>query len=66
MNKGSFKDYHLSDEILKALGGLGYESPTEVQTKVIPLILERIDLVVKSQTGSGKTASFGIPICEAD
>ncbi len=65
MNKDSFKDYHLSDEILKALGGLGYEHPTEVQTKVIPLILERIDLVVKSQTGSGKTASFGIPICEA-
>ena len=65
MNKDSFKDYHLSDEILKALGGLGYEQPTEVQTKVIPLILERIDLVVKSQTGSGKTASFGIPICEA-
>ena len=65
MNKDSFKDYHLSDEILKALGGLGYEHPTEVQTKVIPLVLERIDLVVKSQTGSGKTASFGIPICEA-
>ena len=40
-------------------------NPTEVQTKVIPLVLERIDLVVKSQTGSGKTASFGIPICEA-
>ena len=41
MNKGSFKDYHLSDEILKALTGLGYEHPTEVQTKVIPLVLER-------------------------
>ena len=31
---------------------------------MIPLVLERIDLVVKSQTGSGKTASYGIPICE--
>ena len=64
MNKDSFKDYHLSDEILKALDSLGYEHPTEVQRKVIPLVLEKIDLVVKSQTGSGKTASFGIPICE--
>ena len=58
MNKDSFKDYQLSDEILKALDGLGYENPTEVQTKVIPLVLERMDLVVKSQTGSGKTASY--------
>ena len=64
MNKGSFNDYDLSDEIKKALSGLGYEQPTEVQTKVIPLVLDRLDLVVKSQTGSGKTASYGIPICE--
>ena len=41
MNKGSFKDYRLSDEIQKALSGLGYEHPTEVQTKVIPLVLEK-------------------------
>jgi len=64
MSKSSFKDYHLSDEIIRALSSLEYENPTEVQTKVIPLVLEKIDLVVKSQTGSGKTASYGIPICE--
>lgn len=64
MNKGSFKDYPLSNEIVKALESLKYENPTEVQGKVIPLLLEKIDLVVKSQTGSGKTAAFGIPICE--
>ena len=45
MNKESFKDYHLSDEILKALDGLEYENPTEVQTKVIPLVLERTILL---------------------
>jgi ATP-dependent RNA helicase DeaD len=64
MSKGSFEDYNLSDEIKRALTVLRYESPTEVQIKVIPLALKEQDLVVKSQTGSGKTAAFGIPICE--
>lgn len=64
MSKRSFKDYQLSDEITNALNSLEYQNPTEVQSKVIPLVLEKIDLVVKSQTGSGKTASYGIPICE--
>lgn len=62
--ENSFKDYQLSDEIIKALDSLAYEKPTEVQRKVIPLVLERKDIIVKSQTGSGKTASFGIPICD--
>ncbi|AKL86916.1 DeaD [Bacillus atrophaeus UCMB-5137] len=64
MSKISFKDYTLSAEIVRALEGLGYMSPTEVQQKVMPQALEKKDLVVKSQTGSGKTAAFGIPICE--
>ncbi|WP_088072031.1 DEAD/DEAH box helicase [Gottfriedia luciferensis] len=64
MDKKSFRDYKLSNEIKNALESLGYENPTEVQSKVIPLVLEKHDLVVKSQTGSGKTASYGIPICE--
>ncbi|MBT2679896.1 DEAD/DEAH box helicase [Bacillus sp. ISL-35] len=63
MSNRSFDDYNLSDEIKRALSVLKYESPTEVQEEVIPLALEKQDLVVKSQTGSGKTASFGIPIC---
>jgi ATP-dependent RNA helicase DeaD len=64
MSKRSFEDYNLSDEIKRALDLLKYETPTEVQSEVIPRVLENQDLVVKSQTGSGKTASFGIPICE--
>jgi ATP-dependent RNA helicase DeaD len=64
MNENSFAEYRLSDEIKKALDVLKYNAPTEVQSKVLPLALENNDLVVKSQTGSGKTASFGIPICE--
>ncbi|WP_163100501.1 DEAD/DEAH box helicase [Peribacillus alkalitolerans] len=59
-----FTDYRLSTEIIRALEGLGYKTPTEVQSEVIPVAIEKRDLVVKSQTGSGKTASFGIPICE--
>ena len=60
----TFQKYQLSREVIRALDGLGYSEPTEVQEKVIPDALGRIDLVVKSQTGSGKTAAFGIPICE--
>ncbi|MFL6558943.1 MAG: DEAD/DEAH box helicase [Bacillus sp. (in: firmicutes)] len=64
MSEKSFTDYNLSDEITRALAILKYETPTEVQTEVIPLALKNQDLVVKSQTGSGKTASFAIPICD--
>ncbi len=64
MSENSFAIYQLSDEIERALSLLKYDTPTEVQSKVIPLALENQDLVVKSQTGSGKTASFGIPLCE--
>lgn len=60
----NFSDYNLSEETVRALKGLNYKIPTEVQSKVIPKFLEKKDLVVKSQTGSGKTAAFGIPICE--
>lgn len=60
----TFQDFRLSSEITRALDGLGYTSPTEVQEKVMPAAMARHDLVVKSQTGSGKTAAFGIPICE--
>ncbi|QIW21033.1 ATP-dependent RNA helicase DbpA [Bacillus thuringiensis] len=64
MSKQSFSNYALSKEVRRALTGLGYEHPTEVQGEVIPVALQKKDLVVKSQTGSGKTASFGIPLCE--
>ncbi|GLX66195.1 DEAD/DEAH box helicase [Paenibacillus glycanilyticus] len=60
----SFTDYALSKEITSALTSLGFDTPTEVQSKVIPVALEKKDLVVKSQTGSGKTAAYGIPLCE--
>ncbi|MHA6481753.1 DEAD/DEAH box helicase [Paenibacillus sp. strain BS8-2] len=64
MSEQTFSDYPLSEEIRRALDGLGYTSPTEVQIEVIPIALQNKDLVVKSQTGSGKTAAYGIPLCE--
>ena len=62
MNKE--KQIQLSEEIQKSLKLLNYEKATPVQKEVIPLIFEGNDVIVKSQTGSGKTASFVIPLCE--
>ena len=64
MIKANFSDYHLSSELLKAISILNFERPTEVQEQVIPAVLEQKDIIVKSQTGSGKTAAFAIPICQ--
>ncbi|CAE6517800.1 unnamed protein product [Rhizoctonia solani] len=62
--EGQFRAYALSEEILRALGSLGYDEPTPVQREVIPQVLAHRDLTVRAQTGSGKTAAFGIPLCE--
>lgn len=61
----TFQDLGINDDILKALLSLGFEEPTPVQAKVIPLVLERqIDLVSLAQTGTGKTAAFGVPLIQ--
>lgn len=60
----SFNDLGISPSILKAIAEMGFESPTEVQSKAIPHILNKEDLIVMSKTGSGKTAVFGIPILQ--
>jgi len=64
MNKGNFNDFQLSSELLKAISLLNFISPSKVQEQVIPAVLAQKDIIVKSQTGSGKTAAFAIPICE--
>ena len=58
-----FKDLGLSST-LKALDKKGYTSATEIQEKTIPLLLEGKDVIGESQTGSGKTAAFALPIIE--
>lgn len=62
--KKKFKDYKLDKSIIKALNNLDYIMPSKVQEEVMPSLIDRKDVIVKSKTGSGKTASFGIPLCE--
>ncbi|HEY5583264.1 MAG TPA: DEAD/DEAH box helicase [Ruminiclostridium sp.] len=64
MTKANFNDYQLSSELLKAISMLNFKNPTKVQEQVIPAVLDQKDIIVKSQTGSGKTAAFAIPICQ--
>ncbi|MGL5314080.1 MAG: DEAD/DEAH box helicase [Peptostreptococcaceae bacterium] len=59
-----FDKFYLDESILKALHNLKYYKPSKVQEMVIPKLIKNKSIVVKSKTGSGKTASFGIPICE--
>ena len=59
-----FKDLPISEEILNATIDMGFETATEVQEKTIPLLMNGQDVVAQSQTGTGKTASFGIPLID--
>jgi ATP-dependent RNA helicase DeaD len=59
----TFKELNLKDDILSAIEELGYEQPMPVQEKVIPFMLEQTaDLVALAQTGTGKTAAYGLPV----
>ncbi len=61
----TFKDKGLSSEILQAIGEMGFETPTPIQDKTIPAILENgNDLIALAQTGTGKTAAFGLPVIQ--
>lgn len=57
-----FKDFNLEDSILKAIENQGYIKPTPIQEQAIPILLKGHDLLGVAQTGTGKTAAFGIPI----
>ena len=63
MNK--FEQLGLNESLLKAIADLGFENPSEVQEKAIPLLLEKdTDIVALAQTGTGKTAAFGFPLIQ--
>ncbi|WP_143315330.1 DEAD/DEAH box helicase [Clostridium sp. HBUAS56017] len=59
MEKITFKDLNLKNEIIKAIDDLGYVNPSQIQAEAIPLALEGHDLIGQAQTGTGKTAAFG-------
>ncbi|WP_303825252.1 DEAD/DEAH box helicase [Ruminococcus flavefaciens] len=60
-----FNELNLSQELLRAVDELGYTEMTEIQQQSIPLLLEGRDVVGRSNTGTGKTAAFGIPAVES-
>ena len=62
--ENTFEALQISAETQKALTALNYKTPTQVQEAVITTFAKGQDLLVKSQTGSGKTAAFAIPLVE--
>ncbi|MBO8415125.1 MAG: DEAD/DEAH box helicase, partial [Proteobacteria bacterium] len=58
----SFKDLGLADKVLQAVSDLGFESPTPIQEKAIPVMMAGRDMIGQAQTGTGKTAAFALPI----
>lgn len=58
----SFSKLGLSDPLVKAIADMGYRTPTAIQTQAIPIILSGQDLIAAAQTGTGKTASFVLPL----
>ena len=64
MSEKTFAELGLSDSTLAALRDVGYESPSPIQEQAIPSILEGRDVIGQAQTGTGKTAAFGLPIVE--
>lgn len=64
METETFNGLYLSGEIRKSIKEMGFRKLTEIQEKCIPLILEGNDIIGQAQTGTGKTAAFGIPVLE--
>src|SRR5690242_1004523 len=60
----SFRDLGLSEGLLETLDELGYEDPTPIQEQAIPELLAGHDVIGQAQTGTGKTAAFGLPLLE--
>jgi ATP-dependent RNA helicase DeaD len=61
----TFADLGLSETILQALNDVGYQSPSPIQEQAIPPLLQGRDVIGQAQTGTGKTAAFGLPLLES-
>ncbi len=64
MAESNFSSLGIRDSIVKTLTDLGYETPTPIQDRTIPLLLSGKDVIGQAQTGTGKTAAFALPILE--
>src|SRR5215217_8414145 len=61
----TFADLGLSEDLLAALKDVGYESPSPIQEQAIPVLLDGRDVIGQAQTGTGKTAAFGLPMIQS-
>ena len=62
--QSSFAAFGLHESLIRAITEMGYETPTPIQVQAIPLVLAGNDVMGAAQTGTGKTASFGLPLLE--
>jgi ATP-dependent RNA helicase RhlE len=60
----AFQDFGLSDSILRSITEMGYQTPTPIQAEAIPVVLQGRDVMGAAQTGTGKTAGFGLPLLQ--
>ena len=60
----AFDEYELPESLLKAVRDLGFVTPTPIQAEALPMVLDGLDVAAQAQTGTGKTAAFGIPLAE--
>ncbi len=60
----SFASLGLSEPILEGIRRAGYQDPTDIQTEAIPIVMKKRDLIALGETGSGKTAAFGLPLLD--
>ena len=59
-----YSDFTLSEPVSRAIAEMGFETATAIQAKAIPILLEGRDMLAQAQTGTGKTAAFGLPLIE--
>ena len=64
MAKHPFEHFNLDESLIKAVQDLNFEKPTEIQNRIIPRILKGTNLIGQSQTGTGKTHSFLLPLIQ--
>ncbi len=64
MSEPTFKQFGLSQALVDSIADLGLKTPTEIQQQAIPVVLEGKDILAGAQTGTGKTAAFGLPLIE--
>ncbi|ACQ54659.1 DEAD/DEAH box helicase [Clostridium botulinum] len=65
MENKNFENLNLNEDVLKAIQHMGFETPSAIQEKSIPVVLEGADVIAQAQTGTGKTLAFGAPVISA-